>query len=483
MDDSAKSNSSCRWLEPTLVALALAIAALGANPYAGGWNDGSRLATVEAIADRGTLAIDDSVFVRVPRENPPYPANKPGLLLVGTLDKLLVDGKYYSDKSPAPAAVMAAVYGVWKTIGGPTFAQNPGPVCWFLAFASSGLAYVLAVLAICRLGRTVGLAGRMLVVFSGSFAIATVAPVYARHVNSHEMLLGFAALLCWHLARIADRPVRRRDAVIAGFLAGCGYTTDLGIGPPLVALTVAYVVARSRPWKLGGIALVAALPPMLLHHAMNYAVGGTIGPANAVPAYLAWPGSPFTEATMTGGLKHSAAGLALYALDLLFGKKGFVTHNLPLALALAGLAKVWVARPANRLPLLFAVGWCGLGWAAYSATSNNWSGQCCSVRWFVPFLAPGYWMLALLLRDHPRYRTDLEWLTGCGTVLGILMWIDGPWTDRMIPGFWVLIAVAAVGWGAIRYRAGDRVRLPNWNVVEKLRAALHSGSSKRSPLV
>src|SRR5687767_12101081 len=41
------------------------IALVSARPYAGGWNDGSRLATVESLVDRHTLAIDDSMFVNV----------------------------------------------------------------------------------------------------------------------------------------------------------------------------------------------------------------------------------------------------------------------------------------------------------------------------------------------------------------------------------------------------------------------------------
>ena len=60
-----------------LAAVALAVAAAGAVPFAGSWNDGSRLAAVESLVDRGTLAIDDSVFTRpqLPGQGPsPYPA-------------------------------------------------------------------------------------------------------------------------------------------------------------------------------------------------------------------------------------------------------------------------------------------------------------------------------------------------------------------------------------------------------------------------
>ena len=49
-----------------VVFVATVLALASAKPYAGSWNDGSRLATVESLVDHRTLAIDDSVFVSVP---------------------------------------------------------------------------------------------------------------------------------------------------------------------------------------------------------------------------------------------------------------------------------------------------------------------------------------------------------------------------------------------------------------------------------
>ena len=71
------------------------------HPYAGGWNDGSRLATVESVVDRHTWVIDDSIFVNPsaetadhPHRQAPYAAPDPAadylLKHEGTLDKLFI---------------------------------------------------------------------------------------------------------------------------------------------------------------------------------------------------------------------------------------------------------------------------------------------------------------------------------------------------------------------------------------------------------
>src|SRR5262245_30744365 len=105
---------------PFILIAAIVVAAVGAEPFAGGWNDGSRLAAVESLGERGTFVIDDSLFVRVPSEPgrlSPYPADRLDLQTHGTLDKLFINGHYYSDKSPVPTVVMAGLYRAWLIFG------------------------------------------------------------------------------------------------------------------------------------------------------------------------------------------------------------------------------------------------------------------------------------------------------------------------------------------------------------------------------
>src|SRR5262249_50560966 len=151
----------------------------------------------------------------------------------------------------------------------------------------------------------------------------------ACHVNSHVVLLAVAAALMLHLFRFAERPTRSRLALI-GTLAGFGYTLDQGVGPVLLLCLAPLLIYRCRV-RVVPLALAAAgsVPWLICHHALNYAVGGTLKPANAVPEYLAWPGSPFNPENITGLFQHDPLGLSYYLLTMLFGRKGFFDYNLP----------------------------------------------------------------------------------------------------------------------------------------------------------
>jgi hypothetical protein len=139
----------------------------------------------------------------------------------------------------------------------------------------------------------------------------------------------------------------------------------------------------------------------------------------------------------------------LYAAGMLFGKKGFANHNLPLLLVLFAGLRVLLRPFASRPEMLGLAGWFAMTWLLYAVLSNNMGGACCSVRWLMPFLAPGFWLLARLLRDRPEYRPDFAVLAGWGFALAALMWWKGPWTGRMVPLLWPIVGLALIHWGVV----------------------------------
>jgi hypothetical protein len=211
-----------------------------------------------------------------------------------------------------------------------------------------------------------------------------------------------------------------------------------------------------------GVFVLAALPWLAVHHAVNHAVGGTLGPANAVPEYLLWPGSGFTTENMTGVWGGRAAGeRLLYLASLLLGKRGFLWHNPALLLAAVACPGLLRGRLPERPELALTVFWGAGTWLAYGLTSSNSSGVCCSVRWFVPLLAPGYYALALVLREEPRRLGELAALSGVGAILAAFAWSRGCWAIVPTAVLWPAAGAALAAWGACHYwqrPADHRVR-------------------------
>lgn len=456
------------------------IAWLSARPYAGSWNDGSRLAAAEALAERNTWSIDDSIFVRVPSDGPwPYAAEAMGLNVCGTLDKLCIDGRFYSDKPPVQAWLMAQVHKLNLACGGPTARQDPQFFCKWMTWCSSGLGLVLTALGVFALGGYLGLSRLMRWSLTLLGCVGSTALPYAQQVNQHGLLLGVASVYAALLVRWGQgitqakqqgRPMRREDWIVLlwlGWFGGWAYTIDLAVGPLLWGCGGICVVARAwmLPQRRGHLWTVLSLYGLCsagwigLHHLWNYLIAGTIGPANAVPAYLHWPGSPFHAGNMTGRWKHPHFGaFCLYALDMLVGKKGFFPHQMFLWLAPASL---WIAgrRRVNELPELLALSaWAVLAWLAYAVASNNYSGVCCSIRWLVPLVAAGIAVVAVGLRERPDWQND-GWCLGCFSLLmGLGMAWKGPWYGQVLPGFWLLYLGGLVTWGIVRWRASKSVR-------------------------
>jgi hypothetical protein len=455
------------WL---LAAAALGLAAGGARPHAGSWNDGSRLAAVESLLDRGTLAIDDSVFCKTPQplldnHHLPYAPDRYDLHLFGTLDKLLVRGHFHSDKPAVVSVLMAAAYKPLMWLGVPGPGERPDLFAWAMTVLTSGLGYAAAVGCLWRLGTRVGLSPGWRLAWLASFALCTYAPAYTRHVNSHAMQLGVVAAMCVLMLRVAEAKAGGRTAwgslVGLGTLAGLGFNLDFGSGPPLVVFAGAAVWWRTPRWTPVLVFTLAAVSWVAAGVGLNYAIGGVWLPINMYPAHFDFPGSPFTEENLTGFSRHGVLGQLEYAGAMLVGKHGFWNHNLPLLLGAAAGWRVLRRGFAGRAELLFLLGWCAAAWLVYAVLSNNMGGGCCSVRWFVPFLAPGYWLLAVLLRDRPEYRADFVALSAWGGVLAGIMWWNGPWMVRMVPVMWPVVGCALLTWGGVAWRRWNpRVAIP-----------------------
>jgi hypothetical protein len=241
-------------------------------------------------------------------------------------------------------------------------------------------------------------------------------------------------------------------------LASLGYGLDLGAGPPVVIAAAAWVAYRGRAVWPVFCYFAAAFPLFALHHAINYRIGGTFVPANSLPEYVQWPGNPFGD--MTGRWQHeSLARFLSYAVQMLLGKSGFLLHNLPMLLLVPG-AILFLRRRPRELPEIAAglAAFVGM-WLVYGIGSRNYSGGCCSIRWFLPAIGPAFLALGVLLRDHPWTRRDFALLSVGGSLIMAAAWTRHLWPGKMVPGFWYFLTATLLAWAVLAVsrlrRGGD----------------------------
>ena len=437
-------------------AAALGFALLSARHYAGSWNDGSRLAAVESLVDYHTFAIDRSIFVQVPRQpgKSPY-GTDPLLNRFGTRDVMIIGGKVYSAKPPVPLLLRAAVYAGIQLITGLNARRNPRVFCYLMTAATSAVAYAIAVWCAFRIGLRAGLDWTGALSLAASLALATLAIAYMQVVNDHIVVLAVASALILNMLRLVESQgtgTSQTPMVLAvGALGGFAYAVEQGSGTVLFVAAILWTAYRTRSLRALCLFALAAAPWVIAHHLAIYEIGHTLRPLAGVAAYVAFPGAAFTPADMTGvWTDRSLLKTIGYALGMLLGPRGFIGHNLALYLSLVAVC-VLIARGDEQSPeVIFAGCYAGGTWILYSLLSSNYSGVCCSIRWFVPLLAPAYYVLARFLSVQPEYWPDFLILSGWGLLIGARIWWQGPWVAHFGFFYFPLQAAALLSWAAYR---------------------------------
>ena len=321
-------------------------------------NESTRFATIRAIAEQNTFAIDGKVFRSV--------------------DRVVRDGKVYSDKPPLLPLLLGAACKIPVTLFGWSFEEQYGLLIYLVNFLFfTGINLAIFFLFYRRLRRMKGtFYVRWLLAFSlcaGSWLLS-----YSVTINNHTPAA--LLLLLWFL--LLEEACRTRGhgaALGAGLAAGLAFTIEVPVGAiiGLAGLPAVFRTAvEGRDWRfpaaycLGG-AVTAALFPVV-----NYLAFGTV-----MPLYLAGTG------TYQPGAAFHFQGV--YWWETLFGRRGLFSYQpLVLGALLALLGGRGMSRPDKAL-----AGGCGAIIVFYLTFTNEYGGWAYGFRYLVAVL-PGLWFLA-----------------------------------------------------------------------------------------
>jgi hypothetical protein len=349
-------------------------------------NTGSRYATVEALVDYGTYAIDDSIYSF-------------------TIDKVKIGDVHISSKPPVLPTIAAGVYWLYQQVTGRTIAAHEGEVLFVVGLTTGWLSHLVMLLYFWRLAKLLlqrDLA-RLLALISVAFA--TLGTAYATALNNHSVAAAFAVVAFYYATRIGknDNPTLS-CWVASGLCAGFLPTMDLPAGALTAALFV-YLFMIDRRRALLFFLPMAALP-VLLHLYLSYLASGSL-----LPTYLRRDLYKAADSYWSGrrsGIDGLREPKHIYAFHLLFGHHGLFSMT-PLFVfsAIALVQRLRLRSDALFREALVVVGCLLPMLLFYVFKTRNYGGWCVGLRWLVvimPLLALffGVWV------DRVRL-TGLKW--------------------------------------------------------------------------
>src|SRR5690349_796511 len=224
-----------------------------------------RLATIQSLVERRSLAIEASEFL------PPRG------------DTIRHGEHVFSDQPPALSVLLAGPYWMMRRCG-LTFATNPALVAYLLTLIGATIPVAAAAGLIYRMGRLFELPRRRRTLLATAVAFGSGLVSYGVVLNAHAPA---AALVLGSAACIVHVAISRRPGVTSGWLAVAGLCAALAatIDPAAVvflALFALAVLAMRWRWylRIGGLALyvLGVAPAILLYAGLMKPITGQVVP-------------------------------------------------------------------------------------------------------------------------------------------------------------------------------------------------------------
>jgi hypothetical protein len=440
-------SADCRWTAyVVLILLALATlagriltvqAADRQTPFLSA-NDRSRWATVRALVDHGTYAIDRVITQRG----------------WNTIDKVRHrdrqgEMRYYSSKPPLFPTLMAGEYWVIKKVTGATLAKQPFYVGRLMLLLTNllPLAVYLAILAF--LFEQYAQSSWAAIVLAACATFGTFVTTFGITINNHVPAAVGVAVSLWGLLRIvADRQAEVRWHALTGLGAAWAAANEL---PALSWLALCSLAAVVVNWRR---ALMGLLPPVIIvaagFLATNYVAHDSLRPPymhrHGADNWYDYPGTYWHD-DVRKGIDRGERSRAVYALHVLVGHHGIFSLTPIWILAAAGcVLGLWNERPEMRW-LAAITGLLSLVCIAFYLNrpliDRNYGGMTSGFRW-VFWISPLWLIMMVPCLERLSRLAAGRWLTYVCLAVSVFsanFAAANPWSHP-----WIYRYGEALGW-------------------------------------
>ena len=183
---------------------------------------------------------------------------------------------------------------------------------------------------------------------------------------------------------------------------------------------------------------VSVLFPATLHSYLNIQITGDLVPALVRKEYFQYPFTMIPTDQLSGLPNHlGLMSIISYLTKLLWGPRGLFVYSAPLLFSvIAGMRIARNSGPGIRYFVLLIAFWSVLFMGYLAVFTNNFSGACYGVRWFVSLMPGGYWLL-FAGWDYFRHREKVL------VMLSLISAFPFAWTGAWY-GAWQLTNVVPV---------------------------------------
>jgi hypothetical protein len=306
-----------------LFGIALLFCAAITKTHTDSCNDTARLAMIDSLVERGTFRIDASPFV-------------------GTCDKYLYHGHFFSDKEPLLILMGAVVAFALRPLH-LSLATNLPVAYYLVTLFTVGACFAAAVAYAFLLQRLLGMTRRVALTVCGLTALATPVVTFAIVLANH-VPCGAAVLIGTAHALLAARGSRLHAA-----LSGLFFSVAVAFDASAIAFfLVPIALLWRRPPSLGFAFAVATAPLLIAQASFNFVYSGSVVPAAMNGGLWDYAGSYFRNHYLSAGMLGSFWAYVDYARYVTIGDKGLFIYAPLVLVAGYGLTRMWKSGGEQR---------------------------------------------------------------------------------------------------------------------------------------
>lgn len=378
----------------------------------GGWNDASRMATIQSLVEKQSYVINESVFVE-------------------TGDKVFINGNFYSDKPTIPSILGAIIYLPLYHLGikldyGRNLAYYLITLFTVKLFWVMGLTAFYLTLGFCNINER----NRLWLTFA--LGIASLHLTWSSTFNNHSLAASQLIIGFYFLLKAKQFKSVKKNLFKAGFFLSLAGLSDMPTAIFYVTFSI-YIFKNFNSYKKILSYFIPLFFTVLPALYINYYISGSFLPVQLNQDYFTYPGSPWIGSSELSGIKTNQIAFFLsYSFSSLLGHRGFLLYNPLLLIALPYLIIETRKHHFFRQEAL-VIGFASLSIILYYFLfTNNYGGWSYSIRWFVPLLPLLFFFIHPFFENYSLKKRQLFiTLFSISTITSCIGLIN-PWSSQSL---------------------------------------------------